>query len=199
MKNQKKKAIQNEDINNQNSIISSYDTLIEEVEIMQKKIKSNEINIENIKFHQLDKEMINSLKQLFDNLIYIYSKHKLHTYFREYKNKITIDRIADFLSDNLDKIIHGVFLFKINFKTKGYKTHFYRINKKEYTLNIYKSEKEKRPDKIINLLDEVKKVEYGIKSFNFKKYYYLKKKMKMFFILCKSHGNLYQLLLIQEI
>ena len=169
LKNQKKKAIQNEDINNQNSIISSYDTLIEEVEIMQKKIKSNEINIENIKLHQLDKEMINSLKQLFDNLIYIYSKHKLHTYFREYKNKITIDRIADFLSDNLDKIIHGVFLFKINFKTKGYKTHFYKINKKGYTLNIYKSEKEKRPDKTISLLDEVKKVEYGIKSFNLKK------------------------------
>ena len=166
LEKEKKNAIQNEDINIQNSIIKNYDTLIEEVEIMQNKIKSNEINIENIRLHQLDKEMINSLKQLFDNLIYIYSKRKLYKYFEEYKSKIVFDRIADFLLFNLDKIVHGIFLFKINYKTKGYKSHLYNINKKSYNFNIYKSQNKNRPDKTVNLLKEVIKVQYGIKSKN---------------------------------
>ena len=173
---QKKKAIQNENSNNQDSIIENYDNLIKEVELIQQKIDSNEINIENIKLHQLDKEMINSLKQLFDNLIYINYKSKLYRYFKNYKNKIyekknsqILEKILDFLSENLGEIIKGVFLFKINYKTKGYKAHFYKLNKKNYTLNIYQSEKELYPEKTISLLNDVIKIEYGIKSKNLKK------------------------------
>ena len=64
LENQKKNITQNNnELNDQNNIIENYDKLIEEVQIMNKKIESKEINIENIQLHQLDKEMINSLKQ----------------------------------------------------------------------------------------------------------------------------------------
>ena len=57
------------EINKSNNKNNNYDILINEVKIMLKKISNNEISIENVKIHHLDKEVINSLKQLFDNLI----------------------------------------------------------------------------------------------------------------------------------
>ena len=69
-KNDNKNNEKNNDKNNDKNISNDYyDLLINEVRLMQEKIKANEINVENIKLQQLDKEMINSLKQLFDNLI----------------------------------------------------------------------------------------------------------------------------------
>ena len=176
LKNQKEKSIQNQDLNNQKSIIENYDTLINEVEIMQQKIQTKEINIENIKLHQLDKEMINALKQLFDNLIYIYYKSKLYKYFRKFRNKAKkvkynecIDQILDFLTANSEELINGLFLIKINYKTKGYKNHFYNIDVENLTLNIRKTENDNYPSKSFNLKNDVIKVQYGIKSRNLRK------------------------------
>ena len=150
--------------------------MINEVEIMQQKIQTKEINIENIKLHQLDKEMINALKQLFDNLIYIYYKSKLYKYFRKFRNKAKkvkynecIDQILDFLTANSEELINGLFLIKINYKTKGYKNHFYNIDVENLTLNIRKTENDNYPSKSFNLKNDVIKVQYGIKSRNLRK------------------------------
>ena len=175
---QKNNAIQKENINNPNSksIIDNYDALINEVKIMQQKIKYNEINIENIKLHQLDKEMINSLKQLFDNLIYIYYKCRLYKYFKKFRkaakkqrNNHNINQILDFLTMHLNEIENGLILIKLNYKTKGYKTHFYNIDINNLTLNILKSQNDNYPNKTFNLKTDVIKVIYGIKSKNLRK------------------------------
>ena len=178
LETQKNNVIQNEDDNNPNSksIIDNYDTLINEVKIMQQKIKSNEINIENIKLHQLDKEMIHSLKQLFDNLIYIYYKCRLYKYFKKFRKETkkqrynqNINQILDFLTMNLDEIVNGLTLIKLNYKTKGYKTHFYNIDTNNLTLNIWKNQNDNYPNKTFNFKTDVTKVIYGIKSKNLRK------------------------------
>ena len=177
LEKQKNNVVRNEDVDNPNSksLIDNYDALINEVKIMQQKIKSNEINIENIKLHQLDKEMINSLKQLFDNLIYIYYKCRLYKYFKKFKKTTKkqkydqiINRILDYLSINFNQITNGLELMKLNYKTKGCKSHFYNIDAKNLTLNIKKSQND-YPDKSFNLKTDVTRVLYGIKSKNLRK------------------------------
>jgi len=162
--------------NTENSSNENYDTLINEINLMMKKISSNEINIENIKLHQLDKEMINSLKQLFDNLIFIYYKSKLYKYFKKYHNKVlkkknteNIYKIVDFLNSNSEELTKGLNLIKINYKTKGYKSHFYNIDEKNLTFNIRKSINDNYPNKSYSLEKDIIKVIYGIKSRNLRK------------------------------
>jgi len=143
---------------------------------MQEKIKSNEINVENIRLQQLDKEMINSLKQLFDNLIYIYYKSKLYKYFKIFSNKTRkekknqyINKIVDFLLNNSEELLNGLDLIKINYKTKGYKSHFYNINAKNLTFNIRKSSYDNAPTKSYSIKNDIVRVLYGIKSRNLRK------------------------------
>ena len=176
LENQKKNSNINSDNNNQNAENDNYELLINEIKFMMKKISSNEINIENIKLHQLDKEMINSLKQLFDNLVYIYYKSKLYKNFEIFRKKIHkiknseyINAILDFLSYNKEELVNGLNLIKINYKSKGYKTHFYDINENNLTFNVRKSENNNFPNKSYNLRNDIIKIVYGIKSRNLRK------------------------------
>ena len=176
LKNQKKKlAENNQEINNQNNMESNYDTLIEEIKIMNKKIESNEINIENIQLHQLDKEMINSLKQLFDNLIYIRYKCVLFQAFKKYRSKIKkkknakiIKKIIKFLSGHFEALTKGMNLIKINYKSNGFKTHFYDIDDNKLTFNIRKDVND-YPTKSYHIQNDIIKIQYGIKSRNLRK------------------------------
>ena len=177
LENQKKAiAENNDDINNKNNMIENYESLIEEVKIMNKKIESKEINIENIPLHQLDKEMINSLKQLFDNLIYIRYKSILHHAFKKYRSKVRkiknakiIKKIINFLSYHRDKLIEGLNLIKINYKSNGFKTHFYDIDETKLTFNIRKTETNNSISKSYLFENDIIKIQYGIKSLNLRK------------------------------
>ena len=177
LENQKKNITQNNnELNDQNNILENYDKLIEEVQIMNKKIESKEINIENIQLHQLDKEMINSLKQLFDNLIYIRYKSILYHSFKKYrsktrkiKNSKIIKKILKFLSYHYERLIEGMNLIKINYKSNGFKTHFYDIDAKKLTFNIRKSENNDTLSKSYNFYSDIIKIQYGIKSRNLRK------------------------------
>ena len=177
LENQKKNLTENNnEINDQNNMLENYNKLIEEVKIMNKKIESREINIENIQLHQLDKEMINSLKQLFDNLIYIRYKSILFHSFKKFRSKTRkvrnskiIKKILNFLSGHYEKLIEGMNLIKINFKSNGFKTHFYDINEKNLTFNIRKSESNNTASKSYNFYTDIIKIQYGIKSRNLRK------------------------------
>ena len=177
LKNQKKKlAENNNEITDQNNMIDNYDTLMDEIKIMNKKIESNEINIENIPLHQLDKEMINSLKQLFDNLIYIRYKCVLFQAFKKYRSKIRkkrnakiIKKILNFLSGHFESLTKGMNLIKINYKSNGFKTHFYDIDEENLTFNIRKDETNDYLTKSYHIQNEIIKIQYGIKSRNLRK------------------------------
>ena len=177
LKNQKKKlAENNNEITDQNNMIDNYDTLMDEIKIMNKKIESNEINIENIPLHQLDKEMINSLKQLFDNLIYIRYKCVLFQAFKKYRSKIRkkrnakiIKKILNFLSGHYESLTKGMNLIKINYKSNGFKTHFYDIDEENLTFNIRKDETNDYLTKSYHIQNEIIKIQYGIKSRNLRK------------------------------
>ena len=177
LKNQKKKlAENNNEITDHNNMIDNYDTLMDEIKIMNKKIESNEINIENIPLHQLDKEMINSLKQLFDNLIYIRYKCVLFQAFKKYRSKIRkkrnakiIKKILNFLSGHYESLTKGMNLIKINYKSNGFKTHFYDIDEENLTFNIRKDETNDYLTKSYHIQNEIIKIQYGIKSRNLRK------------------------------
>ena len=143
---------------------------------MLQKISNNEINTENVKIHHIDKEVINSLKQLFDNLIYIYYKCKLFKYFKKFRKKAKklknfecINEILDFLIFNSEKLINGIKLIKINFKSNGYKKHIYNIDEKTNSLCVWKSKNINYPSKIYNLKKDIIKVTYGNKTRNLRK------------------------------
>ena len=172
LENQKENILQNSEINNINLSKENYDILLNEVKLMQQKIENNEINIENIKLHHLDKEMINSLKQLFDNLIYIYSKSKLNKYFKIYRQKIKkivgsqkLEKVLDFLMKSSKKLNNGLYLVKINYKTKGYKVHFYNIDVESHNFNVRNKEND-YPSASYNIKIDILKVLYGLKSPN---------------------------------
>jgi hypothetical protein len=150
----------------------NYNTLINEVKIMLKKIEKNEINLDNLRLQLLDKDMINSLKQLFDNLIYIYYKCRIYRYFRKYRNKIrkmknnkNMEKILSFLSANAQELINGLELNKINFKSKGYKTHVYDVDENEFLFNVRPSKKS-NPSKSYSIQNDIVKITYGLKSKN---------------------------------
>ena len=164
------------EINKSNNKNNNYDILINEVKIMLQKISNNEINTENVKIHHLDKEVINSLKQLFDNLIYIYYKCKLFKYFKKFRKKAKkvknyecINEILDFLIFNSEKLINGIKLVKINYKSDGYKKHFYNINEKKKSLCVWKSKNMNYPNKFYNLKKDIIKITYGNKTRNLRR------------------------------
>ena len=165
LEKQKAKALKNTEIKNQNLSKENYDLLLNEVALIQKKIESNEINIDNIKLHHLDKELINSLKQLFDNLIYIYSKSLLYNHFKKYIKEIRIEKVLDFLITNSEELINGLTLVKINYKTSGHKIHIYNIDENNYNLNV-RNKRNEYPNKSYNIKIDIIKVLYGIKSPN---------------------------------
>ena len=138
---------------------------------MNEKIESKEINIDNIPIHQLDKEMINSLKQLFDNLIYIRHRVILYRAFKKYRSKTkkiknakTIKKILNFLTYHAESLSKGMNLIKINFKSNGFKTHFYDIDNNNMTFNVRKEETNDYPSNSYNLQDDIIKIQYGKQS-----------------------------------
>ena len=164
------------EINKSNNKNNNYDILINEVKIMLQKISNNEINTENVKIHHLDKEVINSLKQLFDNLIYIYYKCKLFKYFKKFRKKAKkvknyecINEILDFLIFNSEKLINGIKLVKINYKSNGYKKHIYNIDEKTNSLCVWKSKNINYPNKLYDLKKGIIKVTYGNKTRNLRR------------------------------
>lgn len=166
----------NKEINASNNKNNNYDILINEVKIMLQKISNNEIGTENVKIHQLDKEMINSLKQLFDNLIYIYYKSKLFKYFKKFRKKAKklknfecINEILDFLIFNSEKLVNGLKLVKINYKSNGYKKHIYNIDEENNCFCVWKNKNLNYPSKLYNLEKDIIKVTYGNKTRNLRR------------------------------
>ena len=183
LESQKKNIIENNNEQNvQNDALENYNNLIEEVKIMNEKINAKEINIDNIQLHQLDKEMINSLKQLFDNLVYIRYKVILYQNFKKYRSKIRkmknakiLKKIVNFLAYHNEKLIDGMNLIKINFKSNGFKTHFYDIDNKKLTFNIRNNENN-QPTQAYNFATDIIKITYGIRSRNLRKKLLMKDK-----------------------
>jgi hypothetical protein len=175
LENQKNKN-QIMEINNQNSFNNNYDILIKEINILLKKISTNEINIDNFKLQLLGNEMINSFVQLFDNIKYIYYKNKLYKYFKIYQNIIRREKdaqvtakILEFLTSNSENLKKGLNLFKINYKSEGYKINYYNIDEKNLTFNIRNKKGETNPSKSYFLKNDIIKVSYGIKTKNLRK------------------------------
>ena len=149
-------------------------TLTNELNILLNKINNDEIDISKIKLKFLEPKLINSLKQLFDNLIYIYYKHKLRRGFQKFKKGFLIEnanqndiKIKDFLETNYQKIQNGDKLKKINYSSNGVKIHYYKIENNCFQQRDKNTDK--TASKSYNLKNMVIKVMYGFSSQNIKK------------------------------
>ena len=60
-------------------------------------------------------------------------------------------------------------LFKINYKSEGYKINYYNIDEKNLTFNIRNKKGETNPSKSYFLKNDIIKVSYGIKTKNLRK------------------------------
>ena len=161
-------------LNEENDISDNTRILSNELSNLLNKINNEEIDISKIKLKFLDPTLTNSLKQLFDNLIYIYYKHLLRKGFNKYRNAFCKENIIqydnqinDFFVANYNKIESGDQLKKINYTSNGIKSHYYKISKTDF------QQKEKKADKTAsksyNLKKSVIKVMYGFSSQNIKK------------------------------
>ena len=158
----------------QNDINNITRTLNNELNYLLQKIQKNDIDISEIKLQFLDPELINSLKQLFDNLVYIFCKYILRNSFGKLRKVISLKirkenekQIENFLSFNFKKINDGDSLKKINFNSTGIKIHYYKLNEENFEIRNNKEDKKEK--KKLNINTNIIKFMYGFSSQRIKK------------------------------
>ena len=177
--NYSKNFIKNNNNFNNNSNKNERNSLLNELENLNKKIKNFQIDIENIDIkNNFSLEILNSLKKLFENVIFIIQKNLLSKTFKKIKennlnsNKIiiksnkknSVENLFKEATKNIQKIIE---LKKINFNNKSLKTHYYNINFESKNFEIRNN---KNDNKIIeHKLKKIIKILNGIYSENLKK------------------------------
>ena len=146
-----------------------------QIDMTSKILSNKEINHSQIKLSNLSPEITKALIILFNNLFSIYTKCKLKNYFNLYKTKINREKSQE-RSKYLNNIIHSYYkgiqlgdsILKINLNSYGTKTHFYRLNYDNDTIQIYKKDKDNKIDKEISI-NSIIKIIFGINSSNLKK------------------------------
>ena len=146
-----------------------------QIDITLKILSNKEINHSQIKLSNLSPEITRALTILFNNLLSIYSKCKLQNYFNLYKKNINKEKIQErhiYLKNKIQVYFKGIQLgdsiLKINLNSNGTKTHFYRLNYENDSIQIYNKEKDSKVDKEI-LINSINKIIFGINSSNLKK------------------------------
>jgi hypothetical protein len=171
-----KKNINDDDSENEkeiNETIENVNNLIEELNLLLEKINNYEIDISLIKTQKIDPYIFKQIKLTFKKLYYIYYKNILYWCFHKYKKKVQkikmkrySNEINTFLEDNYSKIVKGMFLIKINYGSKGHKTHFYSIDNDSNTLNIRTNDTQQYPKHTYKIFKDITKIMYGLRSNN---------------------------------
>ena len=144
-------------------------------------IENNKINWELLSILKIDQDLIKSIKALFQNLLLIKEKIILRNYFHKLKKNtlgyVSIKHALEkrqiksekFLKNQLQTSEEGTILLKINFSSKGYKDHFFRLClvDKEYYLSVHKAISDIKPYKVFNLKDLIL-ITIGIQTDNLK-------------------------------
>ena len=183
----------------QNDINNITRTLNNELNYLLQKIQKNDIDISEIKLQFLDPELINSLKQLFDNLVYIFCKYILRNSFAKLRKVISLKirkenekQIKNFLSSNFMKINDGDILKKINFNSTGIKNHYYKLN--EGNFEIRNNKEDKKVKKKLNINTNIIKFMYGFSSQRIKKKIIIKEDDKEFLKLTNSPWKFFSII-----
>ena len=146
-----------------------------------KLIENNQINWELLSILNINKDLIESIKTLFHNLIIIKEKLILRNYF--FKFKLTTlgykspkeklekryEKSESLLKNQLKTLEEGSMLTKINYTSKGYNEHFFRLYliDNEYYFSVHKTISDLKPYKVFNL-KELNNITIGIQTDNLK-------------------------------
>ena len=170
-----KKAIINlKEDNNENKII-----IQKHIKTALNLIENNKINWEIISILNINKDLINWIKNLFYGLLIIKEKFTLKKYFHKFKHNTigetslknniqkNYSKVELYLKNQLKSLEEGSVLIKFNYSSKGSAEHFFRICyvDNEYYLSIHKTISEIKPYKIYNL-KELHNITVGIQSEN---------------------------------
>ena len=160
----------------ENNPTAAATSLLNELTLLMSKINNEEIDISKVKLSIFDPEITGALKQLFDNLIILYYRENLRQNFTIYQQKAQKtsrkeynDMINAFSQTHYQAIRNGSKLIKVNFSSKGVKTHYYKIDTLNETFQIRSKQNDKNPSKSIHLNNEIIKIVYGISTQNIKK------------------------------
>ena len=172
-------------LNYSSRFINSNDTLLSETKeyllnligITKEKIKNGLLETSDIPLTSLvDKDIIQSLKLLIENILYIYEKQmmfrgfiKLYKNSRQQISHVIDKKIELFNQANLNVVCNGEVLAKVNYKTKGIREHFYKLDFNNDTIYIYNNLLELHSHKGKIELEDILKITYGISSNNLRK------------------------------
>lgn len=151
--------------------INNINKLIKELERLIKKINNYEIDISSINLEKVNENLLNNVKIIIMKISLIIIKFlvpykkKFMKKLKRYLNQKGKKVIETFLGKNYEKIIQERKLIKINNKTKGYKTNYYNIDDNN-SLIIKSSKNQLNPTHNYNLLKDVIKIQYGIRTSN---------------------------------
>lgn len=150
-----------------------------QIDLTLKLIEKDELDLSNVQILNIDPDINNSLRILFENLLFIKYKFSLSKTFKHYMYQtlgyksredllyIKERKFNTFLVKNFQIICEGDILTKINFSSSGKKEHFYKLIPEENIIRVYQKKTDKN-FKTINF-SEVKKFGYGVNSENLRK------------------------------
>ena len=146
--------------------------LCSHIEFTLKFLNNDELDISYLKLNDLSPEITKSLELLFKNILNIYERNKLYSYFLHYKRYVMkINRKnADFIVSNMfekfyTEIKSGEVLMKINFNSKDTKNHFYLLDTRHNSILVFNKIGASKPESEITFR-KIKKIVYGIKTTN---------------------------------
>ena len=152
--------------------INNINKLIKELERLIKKINNSEIDISSINIQKVNENILNNVKKIFLKISSIYNKLLVRYYYTKFKRILKKslkqkykNALENFLDKNYSKIVQGMELIKINNNTKGYKTNNYNIDD-NYCLIVKSSKNQLKAAHNYNLLKDVTKITFGIRTSN---------------------------------
>ena len=146
--------------------------LCSHIELTLKFLSNDELDLSYLNLNDLSPEIFTSIHTLFMNLINIYKKNKLSKYFNRLKylnNKINKkyaeEQIKNLFENAYLGIKAGEILIKINYGNKETKNHYYLLNSKNESIDVFNNNKS---DPAIQI-NQIIKILYGIRSNNLRK------------------------------
>ena len=146
--------------------------LCSHIEFTLKFLNNDELDISYLKLNDLCPEISKSLEILFKNLLYIYERRKLNTYFERFKKinmKLNRKSAESIINNMLEKYYHGIktgeVLMKLNYNNKETKMHYYLLDAKRNCISVFNKTGGSKPESEIPI-KKIKKLLYGIKTPN---------------------------------
>ena len=180
------KYIENAEDENEN--VKNIEDVKSQLMLVLKLAEKDEIDLSDINLLEIDNGLSKSIMILFENLNSIASRFQIEKFYRQWFAKVFgFDNRRDYMNDRkkisdrklrevVESLKEGCTLMKVNFKSNGFKEHFYQLSEDEKSIKIFKK-KNSSSSKVLPV-NKINQIALGFRSKNiYKKYEKLKDKI----------------------